>query len=202
MDTDYYAEEARLLNQLEPINQERKHMNITILSIDIKTVPTAKGSYQVADIAYKNNTFQGKVEGKKVMSFGAAAASFKVLAEASPNDTFDVTVVKNAAGYNDWTQLTRAEAGAASSAPATSASSGKTTTPTKTTYETPEERAQRQVLIVRQSSVSSAVAMLVAGAKTPPTLDAVLNAAKAFESYVFGQEATASDFPEGFPDVE
>jgi len=178
-------------------------MNITILSTDIKTVPTAKGSYQVADIAYKNNTFQGKVEGKKVMSFGATTNAFKVLAEAVSGDTFNVTVVKNDKGYNDWTQLVRAEAGAAAPAASTSGAASKPTTPTKTTYETPEERAQRQVLIVRQSSISSAVAMLCAGAKTPPSLEAVLATAKAFEAYVFGQEETASDFSDNeFPDVE
>ena len=176
-------------------------MNITILSTDIKTVPTAKGSYQVADIAYKNNTFQGKVEGKKVMSFGATANAFKVLAEAVSGDTFNVTVVKNDKGYNDWTALTKGDASTAA-APSTGAAKA-TTTPTKTTYETPEERAQRQVLIVRQSSVSSAVAMLCAGAKTPPSLEAVLATAKAFEAYVFGQEETASDFSDNeFPDVE
>jgi len=199
MDADYYAEEHRLLNLPEPtLNKERKHLNITILSIDIKTVPTAKGSYQVADIAYKNNTFQGKVEGKKVMSFGATGGAFKTLAEAVSGDTFNVTVVKNDKGYNDWTVLTKGDASAAA-APVSSAA--KTTAPTKTTYETPEERAQRQVLIVRQSSVSSAVAMLCAGAKTPPSLEAVLATAKAFEAYVFGQAVeTSNDFPEGFPD--
>jgi hypothetical protein len=191
-----------LIKHQQTTNKERKQLNITILSVDIKTVPTAKGSYQVADIAYKNNTFQGKVEGKKVMSFGATANAFKVLAESAPQDTFEVTIVKNDKGYNDWTALTKADAGAPSTISAPTAS--KTTVPTKTTYETAEERAQRQVLIVRQSSVSSAVAMLVAGAKTPPTIDAVLGAAKAFEAYVFGETASPEqDFnPAGFPDVE
>jgi hypothetical protein len=179
-------------------------LNITILSVDVKTMPTAKGSYQVADVAYKNNTF-GKVEGKKVMSFGATSGAFKVLADASPQDTFEVTIVKNDKGYNDWTSLTKAEAGAPSAAGQTSAATSgyanKASVPTKTTYETAEERAQRQVLIVRQSSVSSAVAMLCAGAKTPPALETVLATAKAFEAYVFGQDSPAADFQEEFPDV-
>mgnify|MGYP003353238654 CR=1 FL=1 len=60
-------------------------MNITLLNVTINTKPTKNGkSYQEADVAYKNNSFQGKVEGKKVMSFGATAEAFKVLAQAQP----------------------------------------------------------------------------------------------------------------------
>ena len=43
-------------------------MKIQVLSVQIITTPTAKGNYQTADVAYKNLTFQGKVEGKKVMT--------------------------------------------------------------------------------------------------------------------------------------
>lgn len=177
-------------------------MNITILSVDVKTVPTAKGSYQVADIAYKNNTFQGKVEGKKVMSFGATAGAFKVLAEATSGDTFNVTVVKNDKGYNDWTALTRGDASAAASSPpsSTAGATKASTTPTRTTYETPEERAQRQVLIVRQSSVSSALGILSAGTKAPLKIEDVLATAHIIEQYVFNgslePNVSSSDFPE------
>lgn len=181
-------------------------MNITILSIDIKTVPTTKGSYQTADVAYKNNSFQGKVEGKKIMSFGATKDSFATLATAQPGQTFEVTIVKNDKGYNDWVAMAQAVPGAASpaaNAPATGGVKPAAAAP-RSTYETPEERAQRQVLIVRQSSLSSAVALLTTGAKTPPSTQAVVDTAKAFEAYVFGTEpqdlsieAMSSDeFPE------
>lgn len=184
-------------------------MNITILSIDIKTVPTAKGSYQTADVAYKNNSFQGKVEGKKVMSFGATKDSFATLAQAAPGQTYEVTIVKNDKGYNDWVSMAQAVPGAASPAPSTPTGSpgkGPAASP-RSTYETPEERAQRQVLIVRQSSLSSAVSLLSAGAKTPPSAQAVVDVAKQFEAYVFGTEANTDDGSVGamqsdeFPDV-
>ena len=180
-------------------NQFKEIMNITILSVDVKTVPTAKGSYQTAEVAYKNNTFQGKVEGKKVMSFGATKDAFGVLATASSGDTFKVTIVKNDKGYNDWVALTKAGVGAP--APANAAPAGKAASPApKSTYETPEERAQRQVLIVRQSSLSSAAAVLTAGAKTPPAGDAVIALAKTFEAYVFGVEVKDAG-PTGFDDM-
>jgi hypothetical protein len=181
-------------------------MNITLLSVDIKTVPTAKGSYQTADVAYKNNSFQGKVEGKKVMSFGATKDSFATLATAQPGQTYEVQIVKNDKGYNDWISMAQAvpgTAGPAASTPTGSAGKPAATAP-RSTYETPEERAQRQVLIVRQSSLSSAVSLLTTGAKTPPSTQAVVDTAKAFEAYVFGNEpvdmsveAMSSDeFPE------
>lgn len=179
-------------------------MNITILSVDIKTVPTAKGSYQTADVAYKNNSFQGKVEGKKVMSFGATKDSFSTLALAQPGESYEVTIVKNDKGYNDWVSMAKAEAGANS--PAVSAPAGgkaPAATP-RSTYETPEERAQRQVLIVRQSSLSAAVNLLLAGAKTPPPVENVLAIAKQFEDYVFGKQALGpvSEMENDFPQVD
>jgi hypothetical protein len=179
-------------------------MNITLLSVDIKTVPTAKGSYQTADVAYKNNSFQGKVEGKKVMSFGATKDSFSTLALAQPGESYEVTIVKNDKGYNDWVSMAKAEAGANS--PAVSAPAGgkaPAATP-RSTYETPEERAQRQVLIVRQSSLSAAVNLLLAGAKTPPPVENVLAIAKQFEDYVFGKQAPGpiSEMSDDFPQVD
>jgi len=179
-------------------------MNITILSVDIKTVPTAKGSYQTADVAYKNNSFQGKVEGKKVMSFGATKDSFSILALAQPGESYEVTIVKNDKGYNDWVSMAKAEAGANS--PAVSAPAGgkaPAATP-RSTYETPEERAQRQVLIVRQSSLSAAVNLLLAGAKTPPPVENVLALAKQFEDFVFGKQALGpiSEMSDDFPQVD
>ena len=175
-------------------------MNITILSVSVATVPTAKGSYQVADVAYKNNSFQGKVEGKKIMSFGASKNTYAVLSIAQPGDSYEIEVVKNDKGYNDWVSATKGGAVAATAATPT-AGKAATASP-RGTYETPEERAQRQVLIVRQSSLSSAATVLTAGVKTPPDADAVVSLAKRFEAYVFGTESVKQDGgASGFDDL-
>ena len=63
----------------------------------------------------------------------------------------------------------------------------KPSTSPKSTYETPEERAKRQVLIVRQSSLSSAIELLKTDKKSP-TVPEVLQVAKQFEAYVFGND--------------
>ena len=180
-------------------------MKIQVLSVQVTTVPTAKGSYQVADVAFKNLTFQGKVEGKKIMSFGATKASFEVLATAQPNDVYDVNVVKNDKGYNDWVSMTKGTADGAG--PTQQAAVGQPTTgnaPARTsTYETPEERAKKQVYIIRQSSLSNAVAALSVGAKAPLKSADVFAVAKDFEAYVLGTTVDQGlNFPkEEFPDM-
>jgi hypothetical protein len=173
-------------------------MQIQILSVQIQTVPTAKGSYQVADLAFKNLTYQGKVEGKKVMSFGAAKASFDVLATAQPGEVYEVTVVKNPQGYNDWTQMVKGVEGNVAATPASSTSKGAVasspTAAVRSSYETPEERAKKQVYIIRQSSVSSAVAALSAGVFPPIKFEDVLDFAKKIEKYVFDMDLGADAF--------
>lgn len=159
-------------------------MQISILNVSVQTVPTAKGSYQVADVAFKNLTY-GKVEGKKIMSFGATKDAFGVLSTAQAGQVFTVTVVKNDKGYNDWVSVVPG-AGAPDSAPTPTKSAAPSTRPS--TYETAEERAQRQVLIVRQSSLSAAVATLAVGSKGVKPTD-VIDVAKQYEAYVFGKEA-------------
>ena len=178
-------------------------MNITILSVTIATVPTAKGSYQVADVAYKNNTFQGKVEGKKVMSFGATANGFKALSTAQPGETYEVEVVKNDKGYNDWVSMQKAGVGVGG--PQTGQTpqgiqgkTGASTTP-RSTYETPEERAAKQVFIVRQSSLATAERMLSVGAKAPVKVEDVLTVAQKLEAYVFAKPKLGGE--SGFDDV-
>jgi len=179
-------------------------MNVTILSVDVRTMPTKTGSYQKAEVAYKNNSFQGKIEGKSVMSFGATAAAFKTLLSAQNGDTFEVEVVKNAAGYNDWTSLTKAGApeqtSAASSgfaAPPGSINKASGATPVRSTYETPEERAAKQVYIIRQSSLSAAVSTLSVGAKGLKP-DDVIALATRYVDYVMGVKDKGAS---GFDDI-
>lgn len=182
-------------------------MNITLLSVDIKTQPTKNGkSYQVADVAYKNNTYQGKVEGKKVMSFGATKSAFDTLATANPGESYTVEIVKNQAGYNDWVSMVKGEA---SAAPAASSATKAPQASPKSTYETPEERAQRQVYIIRQSSLTNAINTLAVGSKTAPHPDAVVNLANRYVDYVLNggvgglkaEPGPIEDMPNDFPEA-
>lgn len=180
-------------------------MKITIVSVQVETKPTAKGSYQVAVVAYKNE--QGKIEGKNVMSFGAAANTFKTLSQASAGEVYNVTAVKNDKGYWDWTAAERTTAEAAAKQTTSVQSTGNAAP--KGNWETPTERAQRQVYIVRQSSLANAVSVLTIGAKTPPTTEAIIALAKQFENHVFDtvalveqEEKTMVKVTDGFEDSD
>jgi len=110
---------------------------------------------------------------------------------ASFGDVFNVSRVKNDKGFWDWTAVSTGDLG--SDAGATSAATSGYVAPIKTgtvvpksNYETAEERAARQILIVRQSSVSSAVELAVANKVKDPS--EVINIARQFEAYVFGKD--------------
>ena len=175
-------------------------MKIAIVTTTVETKPTAKGSYQQLEVVYKNLSFQGKVESKKIMSFGTGASAFQTLSTAAGNSIWEITVVKNDKGYNDWTGVAHSDAstGEAASASSTAGMISKPNATPRSTYETPEERAQRQVLIVRQSSLSSAVATLTVGAKLAPKPAEVIAVAQAYEAYVFG---IVDPGPTGFGDI-
>jgi len=168
-------------------------MIIEVLSSTVTTVPTAKGSYQVCELAFKNKTFQDKVEGKKIMSF-AEKEAFTTLSTAPMGSVFTVVRVKDDKGYWKWQTVTAgANAGAAAqaAAPTTTGASMANASP-KSTYETADERAARQIMIVRQSSISNAIALLKTEKHTPTTED-ILVVAKQFEDFVFGKKALDSD---------
>lgn len=167
-------------------------IQIEVLSQKVVTKPakTPGKTYTALEVAYKNLTFQGKVEGKNIMSFGVTEDTFKELSNASTGDVYDVEVVKNSGGFLDWVSVKKGSAAApAASASASRPPSGNTSSPTqvRSTYETPEERAKKQIFIVRQSSISSAIDLLSIGAKSAPTVDAILETASKFEQFVFGE---------------
>jgi hypothetical protein len=158
----------------------------------------------VADVAFKNNTFNGKVEGKKVMSFGKTKDAFATLAQAQPGTTYEVTIEKNDKGYNDWVSMQTANVSATGvQAPGPSGvqrGSGAVSASPRSNFETPEERAKRQVLIVRQSSIASAVAALSVGAKSALKAEDIKVLAKDFEKFIFdNNNATGFDDIPNFP---
>lgn len=170
-------------------------MQIQVLSVTTETKPTAKGSYQQSEVAYKNLSFQGKVEAKKLMSFGAQAEAFKAMATAQTGQVYEIDVVKNDKGYNDWIKVMKSDGGAIDTTAQQTTSGVRTAGATpapKSTYETPAERAKKQIYIVRQSSISNAIDLLSVGAKSQPKIEAVIEAAKQFEEFVFGNGSTDS----------
>lgn len=179
-------------------------MLIEVLSVTPETKVGKTGKpYKTLQVAFKNLTFGNKIEGKSLMGFGAQAAAADALAAATPGSRFEVTVTKNASGFNDWTGAVPAafDAVAAPTPQAKAAVGGYAQGGSNPRgFPTEEERAKTQVYIVRQSSLTNATAALSVGAKNPPTAEAVIERAKQYEAYVFGQGDTSGPSSE-FDDV-
>lgn len=140
-------------------------------------------------MVYKDD--RGETKTKKLMSF-ANPATYATLKDAKNGELFDITQIKNDKGFWDWTSATRSDAtGATAStgadAPATTPA--KSFTPTKSSYETTEERARRQVLIVKQSSLATAErSFQVAPLQEGPFLDELLARAQVLTDWVLDGE--------------
>jgi hypothetical protein len=165
-------------------------IKIQVIATSTETKPTTKGSYQVLEVTYKDLD-KNKVGSKKIMSFTKPESIFKTMATAKGGDVYDVELVKNEqSGYWDWTNVTKGSATTAEVAGQSKATGGTTSAPSapaKGGWETPEERAKKQIYIVRQSSLSTAVNALTAAAKpgSIPSAKELINYARELEEFVF-----------------
>lgn len=152
-------------------------MLINIVDVGAPNTHAAKNgrSYQSIEVTYKDE--QGQVKNKKIMSFSNPSV-FNHIKGLAKGDQINLRTEKDANGYWQWTGIGGDAPVAQETKPATG---GRVT---GSNYETKEERAQRQIYIIRQSSISSAVELLGTGAKTAD----VIATAKEFEAYVFAKE--------------
>lgn len=189
------------------------------LDIEVLTVgtvvhtKTARGGYNSLEVAFKNHSFEGKVEGKKLIDFNNKAV-FEFFKNLKQGDRVIVTKEKGE-GEQYWQWVKAVYASEAQGDSAVSGEAGAPVSPQEgvagtadkqparggrvigDNRETPEERAKRQILIVRQSSVSNAIEYIKMGGitdATPVTVGEVVAVAKQFEAYVFGEEKTEVPF--------
>ena len=137
---------------------------IEVKSVDIVKAITKTGKpYEFIDLMYKNKSFQDKVEGKKVMPFGNKEV-FETLKNSDKGDVFYIGRTKNADGFWDWDKISQVpnnketyneEVGHKQQTKAVPAASKSQP------WETPEDRAKKQLYIIRQSSLTNAVNTLV-----------------------------------------
>lgn len=152
-----------------------------------KATSKAGKPYDFLDVSFKNMTFQEKIEAKKIFPFGAKEV-FSTLQKAGKGDVFTVLREKDKDGYWQWVGIAAGEIEMETSA----ASSGYAApgpkpagVATKSTFETPEERAKKQVYIIKQSSIGHAIEILKTDKKNP-TVEEVLHTADALVDYVLG----------------
>src|ERR1022692_3265640 len=118
--------------------------------------PFKDGKYFKLELAY---TRDGKPNTRKLVNIGPV---FDVLKGAQPGENYEVDLVQDPkTEYWNW-QAARKILGDYPANDSTGTAPVSTTrgAVSKSTYETPVERAARQVLIVRQSSLSNAIEFL------------------------------------------
>lgn len=146
-------------------------MQTRINSVTVEHVAKGRTGYDVATVNY------GDGKEKKIMSF-ANPAVFAAVQQLAGQEV-EITVTKNGQ-YFEWSAVT-AIGGASEARPA----GAPATKVTGSNYETAAERAARQVLIVKQSSLSAAIASMTPGAKAPLEVNEVIERAQKFTDYVF-----------------
>ena len=172
-------------------------MQITVVSVEPKQATSAKGKpYSLVEIIYKNHTFNDKVDTAKVNQYSTVFAIAKAM---QPGQSYEVVKEKDSSGYYQWLSVVPTVAGIPATSPAAAyvakttgqviPTTNTSTSPSKSTYETSEERAAKQVYIVKQSSLSNAIALLSVGQKNPPKTEDVITVAQTFTDFVFGTES-------------
>lgn len=161
-------------------------MQVKINHVEVENIVKGRSRYSVATVSY---SYKGEARQQKLMSF-ANPDVFKKVQELV-GKTVEVELTKNDKGYTEWKSIAEA---AGDSEPVSRPGVAGTTRVSGSNYETKEERAARQVLIVKQSSLSAAVEVLKHNAgKDKVDPQAVLDLAQEFTDWVFETNTPAED---------
>lgn len=157
------------------------------LGVDVDIVKNGGGTYKGTRITYRDTTGSLKEQciHTKALNFNPTLKA--QITALKMGDGF--TMVKEKEG-EFWNVKSITVGIAQETNKSSNTSTGKVggvAASPRSTYETPEERAKKQVFIIKQSSISSAIAFIGATTKKGTVTD-VLDIAKHFESYVLGQD--------------
>lgn len=158
----------------------------------IRSTPSvAPKGYEIVELAYK--TDDGKTKGMKIMGFGEQKALIPVAKAAQPGDVLEAGFAQNDKGFWQFTSL--ANTGRKADAPSTSAAPVANSGASRGNWETPDERAARQLMIVRQNALTNAIAYRAAMEPKGLTVDVatIVATAQAFEEYTSGKVAVTGD---------
>lgn len=158
---------------------------VVSIEIDVQVAKNGGGTYPGSRLTYRDEAgaIKEKAFHQNVFKFNAP---LKVqLANLKTGEAFNMTMEKEGEFWNvkGITPAGATPVVADKDVPAT----GKTTPyqAPKSTYATPEERAQTQVYIVRQSTLTQAIAYATLVAEQP-TVEGIIRIAKQFEAHVMG----------------
>ena|SRR3990167_5918190 len=158
-------------------------MTQKITVIKSTTTKAPKG-YEIVELVYK--TEEDKTKGMKIFNLGDLKQVAEVAKVATTGDILDAEFKQNDKGFWQFASLVATGSKAATENTTNKNMVSSTSDKPRGNWETSEERAARQVMIVRQSSLSTAVAL--AAASNPKgasvTTDDIIRIAQDFEAYV------------------
>jgi hypothetical protein len=122
-------------------------MQIKILEVgNVSTLQGKKGAYSLFTLKYEAD---GKARDRKIMSF--AKEVYGELLKSTPNEKYEIGLKQNG-DFWDWVSITKLASSDGDSAV------GRPAAKSGGNWETSEERARRQVYIMRQNALTNAVA--------------------------------------------
>lgn len=170
-------------------------MDIKILNVSVEdNIPTksGKGTYEKVIVTY-SNLGNGKVEAKQLFPFSTSKDLFERVKNLTTGQVYSVTTEKDEKGFWIWTDVERQDG----ERPMAATRGNTTPASGRPQYETADERAARQVYIIKQSSLSAAINLLKTE-KNIPSPEDVIAVAQTFTNWVLakpGIEDMSDDIP-------
>lgn len=162
------------------------------VSIDVAAKKQDGGTYQAWKLVYEDNKSEIKTITKPMTMLKYNAALANGLQALEVGDNFIMDTEKKD-GFVNPTSIRKA------AQESTTTNKAEQVAKTGSTYETAEERAQKQKYIVRQSSITAALKLIEIQGKQAPDQFAVISLAEQFEAWVFGNEVTSKKKGKEFP---
>lgn len=157
-------------------------ISIEIIDVTQEQAITKKGDPYVKLVVVHKNLNFNKTDSRTIMPFGDTAKAHAVLKKAVKGEQYTISRQKPGDFWN-WVEAVKAEGGPTETSGGNMPAS-RPAGANKPQYETAEERAFKQVMIVRQSCLGYAVGTLGAGAKAALNPKDVIAAAEKYVEWV------------------
>lgn len=166
-------------------------MKMTIELVDVGQL-RRDGKFEKMSLTYIRD---GKKTERKLVAINKTKECIQKLQQMKAGDVVEIDMEKEGDFWN-WQDATKVE-------PVKAADVKSNSYQRQSTYETPEERATKQVYIIKQSSITNAINMLIA-LKVEPTFERVTHLANQLVDYVLGtfdgqEEKVIDDIKDDIP---
>lgn len=177
-------------------------MDIKVLNVSVEdNIPTksGKGTYSKVIVTF-NNLANGKVEAKQIFPFSTSKDVFEKIKQLEANQTYSVTMEKDQGGFWIWTDVARQDGAPEMAVQRSTAGHTPPAAASRPQYETGDERAARQVFIIKQSSLANAINLLKTEKVSPSPQD-VMKVAQLFTNWVMQTPSAELDIADMQDDI-